>query len=761
MSSEKEMSTRDFLASIDKNLTVYEDVLIRQGFTSTRVLPFLQPQDVQNIPSGLGRLLMYHCKRLASPGSASSRHEATRGGSLQPKRLFNNADDIPANFPSDLDILRSYECPLEKHLSDLKADVKKAEEKIRNIQGEINECTKNDNDGKDQYGNSKGPVCGGCHIRGHKITSCLNPRCEKSVQCGILKKHPKEFARVQKLRAELSKEVKQRTDFQKEVAKAAQTLDREKKSFNYCIKGHLIKSNVNKYMLQIEGGQWIPLTSQIEDDSSILALHYNNIIPADLKTEMLKFRQIIDTYNAQYEIKSPTISDHMNEKLAGANNSYDRGHIINDGWPLNNRVQGEGGLTCGNEALTSKDCNSSADHIQALGRSGLAGTGRMPQHNTYAETVPHCTSGHVSYSNVADHRQTQVVGDTSSVSKRQYLRPSVAFQNYQTSPPSKNVRYNSNAAQYSDRRNSLSENASLLYNITISSTGSQPEFISTDGLEVTNDVSSLNTQMKSLNPPNRQYNLFHTGVDALGRVEQGVLSRRVNGQEQIVYRSTIPDAVPETPPSTPANLIGAVTNAQIASRAQSLYMDEAKRVELRQRYLAQAIHSQGTRVMEGNINVAYCKPQPQQQLSPAPRVATPSSIVATAKENTSMVSNAVTSPIRVSSWYQLPNATSRTKDTPLNLTQARSMEHNLPPEINAVVRATQLQIDKATDMTDMLVDKCQAHGDTEESKENPVYEQFNVRGDSGAVSEITQQSLVTTKKNIVENPATERPQPGN
>ena len=84
--------------------------------------------------------------------------------------------------------------------------------------------------------------------------------------------------------------------WKQKVRKSEKQLPQPLKLFPQAIKTALINSNKKEY-LTIHDGKFVPLTTRINRDISILQKYYNGIIPSDLEQESSLFQTIIAEAN--------------------------------------------------------------------------------------------------------------------------------------------------------------------------------------------------------------------------------------------------------------------------------------------------------------------------------------------------------------------------------------------------------------------------------------------------------------------------------
>ena len=100
-----------------------------------------------------------------------------------------------------------------------------------------------------------------------------------------------------------------------ESKKIRETIASTVKTFPQAIKTALINSNKKEY-LTIHDGKFVPLTTRINRDISILQKYYNGIIPSDLEQESSLFPTIIAEANKRFKINSFSVEQKLEETLS-------------------------------------------------------------------------------------------------------------------------------------------------------------------------------------------------------------------------------------------------------------------------------------------------------------------------------------------------------------------------------------------------------------------------------------------------------------
>ena len=331
------VSTGDFLSQIDSSLSQYTALLINKGFSNTRTLAHLSISDIPEIPLGLRRLLIHEVSKLRSPltrpllnhkdSSVDSLHvfsgvstvpsdspivisddPVSRSTILRPKQLFpsRNGDPNYVDFSG-----YEYQSPMEKHLTTVLTEISEKEIDIDKIKSDIESIKPTDC----SDGDSVAITCGRCHQGNHTKRRCVDPPCTTSISCGKIKFHKSELKIVENKKVQLKKLIRDKVSLEAESKKIRETIASTVKTFPQAIKTALINSNKKEY-LTIHDGKFVPLTTRINRDISILQKYYNGIIPSDLEQESSLFQTIIAEANKRFKINSFTVEQKLEETLS-------------------------------------------------------------------------------------------------------------------------------------------------------------------------------------------------------------------------------------------------------------------------------------------------------------------------------------------------------------------------------------------------------------------------------------------------------------
>ena len=348
------VSTDDFLSQIDSSLSEYTALLMNKGFSTTRTLAHLSISDIPEIPLGLRHLLIHEVSKLRSPlnrqllnhkncnsdnllGGVSnfqsdspiviSDDSNSRSMVLRPKQLFpsrNSGDNMVADQRSVALSAYQYQSPMEKHLSTVLTEISQKELEIEKIKAEIESMKPTD------YTNGDVAItCGRCHQGNHTKRRCVDPPCTTSISCGKIRFHKSELKVVENKKVQLKKLIRDKVSLKSESKKIRETIASTVKTFPQAVKTALINSNKKEY-LTIHEGKFVPLTTRINRDISILQKYYNGRILSDIEQESSLFPTIIAEANKRFQVNSFTVEQKLEETLSSVHR-----HITVNSHPAN------------------------------------------------------------------------------------------------------------------------------------------------------------------------------------------------------------------------------------------------------------------------------------------------------------------------------------------------------------------------------------------------------------------------------------------
>ena len=332
------LSTVDFLQSIDSDLVKYAERLCSNGFTSTASLAHVTAADLSDIPEGHRRLILHQTLKLRSPNGPPVDDTSSRSRRLHPRVLFSNSqsnyprphipndssvlstfvteNEVSSDIPDDYETEQTlasleYSTPLEKHLNKIHGQIQDKQSRIDSLKESIQKFLDLTTSNSGTFGSYS---CGRCHQFNHKKPKCRENPCLSAISCGQLKLHKDESKRVDTQKAEVRKLQKEMDSLQVQADKTSETMKTMAKSFPTVVRGPLIRSNPSEYLTK-NRGQWIPLTRKINLHLSILQKYYQNKIPEHIESESTNFQSIIDKHYQRYDIKERSIQTMLKDRI--------------------------------------------------------------------------------------------------------------------------------------------------------------------------------------------------------------------------------------------------------------------------------------------------------------------------------------------------------------------------------------------------------------------------------------------------------------
>ena len=198
---------------------------------------------------------------------------------------------------------------MEKHLLTVLTEISQKELEIDKIKAEIESMKPTD------YTNGDVAItCGQCH-QGNHTKRCVDPPCTTSISCGKIRFHKSELKVVENKKVQLKKLICDKVSLESESMKIRETIASIVKMFPQAVKTALINSNKKEYVT-IHEGKFVPLTTRINRDISILQKYYNGRIPSDIEQESSLFPTIIAEANKRFQLNSFTVEQKLEETLS-------------------------------------------------------------------------------------------------------------------------------------------------------------------------------------------------------------------------------------------------------------------------------------------------------------------------------------------------------------------------------------------------------------------------------------------------------------
>ena len=241
----------------------------------------------------------------------------TRSTLLKPKQLFplgtaNSVNSANRATSGQLSFgAYEYRSPMEKHLSKILTEISEKDIEIEKTKSEIEALKPVD----ESLADNVGITCGRCHQGNHTKRRCVDPPCTTSISCGKIRFHKSEMKVVDNKKGHLKKLIRDKVSLESECKKIRETIAATVKTFPQAIRSALINSNKKEY-LTIHEGKFVPLTTRINRDITILQKYYGGKIPNDIDQESSLFPAIIAEANKTIQVDRFTIEQKLEESLA-------------------------------------------------------------------------------------------------------------------------------------------------------------------------------------------------------------------------------------------------------------------------------------------------------------------------------------------------------------------------------------------------------------------------------------------------------------
>ena len=239
---------------------------------------------------------------------------SSRSTALRPKQLFpgnsNQSNHNSGHTTLNLTTY-DYQSPMEKHLSHLFIQISDKNIEIEKIKSEI-DCMKPP---EESLADNVAITCSKCHMGNHTRRWCVDSPCTTSISCGKIRFHKAELKAMDTKKGTLKKLIRDKVSLESECKKVCETIAATVKTFPQAIKTALINSNWKEY-LTVHDGKFVPLTTKINWDITILQKYYNGKIPSDIEQESSLFPAIIAEANKRLSVKLFTIEQKLEETLS-------------------------------------------------------------------------------------------------------------------------------------------------------------------------------------------------------------------------------------------------------------------------------------------------------------------------------------------------------------------------------------------------------------------------------------------------------------
>lgn len=247
------------------------------------------------------------CHYLQKPASSASASIPVRENFIPARKELSFAAPEVTNeqFNDPIDFY-TYRSPIELSLCDLNEDVRELEAQVESAKEHLSGVQEKYCNGPPRaFGNANGKQCGNCHLRlDHTSRQCQIEKCLTSQQCGDVSKHPEEKSILDSASDHVKKLEKQLREKNLDLEMKQKAANSVKNSFTQKIRGYLINSNKDKYLLRTSDGKFVPRSGIVNTDIAKLEQYFNGKIPSDLPEVSSTFQAIISTFDANAGIRN-------------------------------------------------------------------------------------------------------------------------------------------------------------------------------------------------------------------------------------------------------------------------------------------------------------------------------------------------------------------------------------------------------------------------------------------------------------------------
>ena len=211
------------------------------------------------------------------------------------KELSFEKEDSETAVETTIDLFE-YKSPIEYSLETLKEEMIEIETQVESA-GEHLEHLNN------KYANrnlnkGRGKQCSNCHLRlDHNMRNCTIDKCLTSEQCGDPSKHPDERSLMDSATENLKRLEKELRNKTNEYDTRLKGLNSARSSFAQKIRGALINSKKDKYLVKTGSGMFVPKSGLVNQDIAKLEKHFHGKVPDNVSEMSKTFQSIIQNFD--------------------------------------------------------------------------------------------------------------------------------------------------------------------------------------------------------------------------------------------------------------------------------------------------------------------------------------------------------------------------------------------------------------------------------------------------------------------------------
>lgn len=194
--------------------------------------------------------------------------------------------------------LFTYRSPIEQSINELHDDMKELQTEVESAREYVLSM-------QEKYcraparniGNGK--QCGNCHLRlDHTARQCHIEKCVTSQQCGDVSKHPEKKSILEGANDHLKRLEKNLREKTLDLEMKQKAVDSVKNSFSQKIRGHLMNSDKEKYLLKTANGNYVPRSGLVNIDTAKIEKYFQGKVPENIELVAKTFPMIIRNFDS-------------------------------------------------------------------------------------------------------------------------------------------------------------------------------------------------------------------------------------------------------------------------------------------------------------------------------------------------------------------------------------------------------------------------------------------------------------------------------
>ena len=155
---------------------------------------------------------------------------------------------------------------------------------------------------------SRKPVCGNCHMEGHNRLNCEFGQCLSMQYCNLLDKHPDEKKQIASMKKQLKSEERKLVQLEEELTSKAAAASSVQNHFAYKMRGVLVESCPEKYLITTTDGRTVENWHAINRDSKRLEKICKGKVPESAELlQLLSEEADLDTESSELARKTTSV----------------------------------------------------------------------------------------------------------------------------------------------------------------------------------------------------------------------------------------------------------------------------------------------------------------------------------------------------------------------------------------------------------------------------------------------------------------------